>query len=43
MIQATETRYAAGPTWPRFGHHSPHLLTAYEAARSTRFEHGQSG
>lgn len=29
--------------YPRFAHRTPRLLAAYEAARSARFEHGQSG
>jgi hypothetical protein len=38
-----------GKTWPvngaypRFAHRTPRLLDAYEAAKSARFEHGESG
>ena len=32
-----------GPPYPRFAHRTDRLVKAYEAARSARFEHGQSG
>ncbi|MFF8869476.1 PDDEXK family nuclease [Streptomyces massasporeus] len=32
-----------GPLYPCFGHRTPRILAAYEAARSARFEHGESG
>lgn len=32
-----------GAPYPRFGHRTPRLLAAYEAATSARFEHGESG
>lgn len=32
-----------GELYPRFAHHTPRLLSAYTAARSARFEHGESG
>lgn len=31
------------PTYPRFSHDTPRLVAAYRAARSARFEHGESG
>ena len=32
-----------GPLYPSFGHRTPRILNAYDAARSARFEHGESG
>jgi hypothetical protein len=32
-----------GSLYPRFAHRTPRLLAAYTAARSARFEHGESG
>lgn len=32
-----------GQPYPRFAHRTPRILAAYEAARSARFEHGESG
>jgi hypothetical protein len=35
--------YLAGVPWPTFAHRTPRLLKAYAAARSARFEFGESG
>ncbi|MFF7845354.1 hypothetical protein ACFZC6_42430 [Streptomyces ossamyceticus] len=40
-LEELERRF--GPLYPCFGHRTPRILAAYEAARSARFEHGESG
>lgn len=40
-LEEIERRY--GPLYPCFGHRTPRILAAYDAARSARFEHGESG
>jgi hypothetical protein len=40
---AYDWRTNPGPDpWANFGHHTPRLLAAYAAARSARFEHGET-
>ncbi|MBD3544487.1 hypothetical protein [Streptomyces sp. JV180] len=42
-MQDEEFNRSVGRIYPQFGHRTARVLAAYDAARSARFEHGQSG
>ncbi|MFB7555347.1 hypothetical protein [Streptomyces brevispora] len=42
-MTSEEIHRKVGRLYPRFGHRAPRVLAAYNAAKSARFEHGQSG
>lgn len=42
-MSSEEIDRRVGRLYPRFGHRTPKVLAAYDAARSARFEHGERG